>query len=408
LTLCHFLCHCYGMKARAIPSKRSSRKTARHEGPRYQKVFDGRKQPIRGLWIRGDRFYARLAVEDPNTGKKSMLRVGLDGVKTAAQAVDELRRLKTKREDRTLPALRQAPKLVDYVAGYFEYHRQVKDAKRPATIQKERGALALWVEHMGEIRLHHINRAKINAFIAKRQAKSISGRTVNLDVIALRNVLKRAIDDGWIKSLPTENLRPLKWTATKRELVSSADLEAFCAAALKASENGQELVDYIRLMAYSGARRNETLRLKWSDVDFDKGQLTIGSDGLTKNHEMRVVDFNASLETHLRSMHQRRAPDSSYLFPSPQRGDRDIPAKTLRDSLELARDASRIPLQFHDCRHHFISMAVMSGIDYMTIARWVGHKDGGVLIGKVYGHLSNEHAQRQAQKLVFTPILIAK
>lgn len=45
----------------------------------------------------------------------------------------------------------------------------------------------------------------------------------------------------------------------------------------------------------------------------------------------------------------------------------------------------------------------MSGIDYMTIAKWVGHKDGGVLIGKVYGHLSNEHAQRQAQRLVFAP-----
>lgn len=45
----------------------------------------------------------------------------------------------------------------------------------------------------------------------------------------------------------------------------------------------------------------------------------------------------------------------------------------------------------------------MSGINYMTIARWVGHKDGGVLIGKVYGHLSNEHAQAQAARLNFGP-----
>ena len=43
----------------------------------------------------------------------------------------------------------------------------------------------------------------------------------------------------------------------------------------------------------------------------------------------------------------------------------------------------------------------MSGIDFMTIARWVGHQDGGILIGKVYGHLSNEHARRQAQKVDF-------
>jgi len=44
----------------------------------------------------------------------------------------------------------------------------------------------------------------------------------------------------------------------------------------------------------------------------------------------------------------------------------------------------------------------MSGIDYMTIARWVGHKDGGVLIGKVYGHLNNEHTQAQAARLNFS------
>ena len=50
-------------------------------------------------------------------------------------------------------------------------------------------------------------------------------------------------------------------------------------------------------------------------------------------------------------------------------------------------------------------MAVMSGIDYMTIAAWVGHQDGGVLIGKVYGHLSNEHAQLQAARMNFGPTL---
>ena len=60
---------------------------------------------------------------------------------------------------------------------------------------------------------------------------------------------------------------------------------------------------------------------------------------------------------------------------------------------------------FHDCRHHFISYCVMSGIDYMTIGRWVAHKDGGILIGKTYGHLSNEHARTQAARLRFGPSL---
>jgi hypothetical protein len=50
----------------------------------------------------------------------------------------------------------------------------------------------------------------------------------------------------------------------------------------------------------------------------------------------------------------------------------------------------------------------MSGIDFMTIAQWVGHVDGGVLIGKVYGHLANEHRQRMAQLVQFNPQMITK
>jgi hypothetical protein len=51
-------------------------------------------------------------------------------------------------------------------------------------------------------------------------------------------------------------------------------------------------------------------------------------------------------------------------------------------------------------------MAVMSGIDFKTIAEWLGHQDGGMLVGKVYGHLLPEHRQRMAERLVFSPTII--
>lgn len=70
--------------------------------------------------------------------------------------------------------------------------------------------------------------------------------------------------------------------------------------------------------------------------------------------------------------------------------------------LRLLRKLAGLPrFGFHDCRHFFISYSVMAGIDYLTIAKWVGHKDGGVLIGKVYGHLADEHAKQQARRLSF-------
>ena len=37
----------------------------------------------------------------------------------------------------------------------------------------------------------------------------------------------------------------------------------------------------------------------------------------------------------------------------------------------------------------------------MTIAAWLGHKDGGILVGKVYGHLLDEHRQKAAKLVRF-------
>lgn len=385
-------------------------------------MLDGRKQPVRGLWRRNGQFVARLTVEDEH-GRKQIRWKLLEGIDTIPQAQKALAKLQDQRDSNRLPVLKRTPKLADYTKTYFDYYEQVKDAKRPATIAKEQVAMRMWNAHMGETRLDRITRAQINDFIAKRQGAGASGRTVNLDVIALRNVLNRALDDGWLKYLPTENLRPLKWTPKKRGLVTTADLAKLCAAAFqpvyfqsglakegeagRPLKNARQFADYVWLLAYTGARRNEALRLRWADVDFDRQQITIGADGLSKNRESRVVDFNPKLDAHLREMFARRAPDSQFLFPSPQRGDQDACAKTFVESLRLARKAAGMAnFGFHDCRHFFISYGVMSGIDYMTIARWVGHKDGGILIGKVYGHLSNDHTKRQAQRINFEPVLV--
>ena len=70
-----------------------------------------------------------------------------------------------------------------------------------------------------------------------------------------------------------------------------------------------------------------------------------------------------------------------------------------RKTLEWVRGKTGIYLTDHLLRHYFVSKCVMEGLDYMTIARWVGHTDGGILIGKVYGHLNNEHLVSQAAKL---------
>src|SRR3979490_2273897 len=59
----------------------------------------------------------------------------------------------------------------------------------------------------------------------------------------------------------------------------------------------------------------------------------------------------------------------------------------------------------HDLRHLFATRCIESGVHIPTVSRWLGHKDGGALAMKTYGHLRREHSIAQAQRVTFAPVL---
>jgi hypothetical protein len=86
------------MKRDATQSKQANDNRCQSHAPSIAKVVDGRKQPIRGLWVRNGRYYAQLQFEDGNTGQRKTHRVPLlnpetrQAVTTVAQALEEMGR----------------------------------------------------------------------------------------------------------------------------------------------------------------------------------------------------------------------------------------------------------------------------------------------------------------------------
>jgi len=96
-------------------------------------------------------------------------------------------------------------------------------------------------------------------------------------------------------------------------------------------------------------------------------------------------------------MYKRRDPESDWMFPSDRH---DGPVLSFRKQLERVKKETKIEdVTFQYFRHWFISHCVMACIDYKMIATWVSHRDGGVLIGRLYGHLDKEHPSKMAKKL---------
>ncbi len=401
----------------------------------YRKVFDSRKRRVRGIWIRGKQFYANLTVTDA-FGAKSSQWISLDG-SNLEQARSHYRELLVQRDKQTLRKKPKVPKLSTYI---IESHlpQLETSGKRPATISKEIRYLKRWEKLMGNVRLDRIQPGDITRGLASFSRSGLGPRTVNLLQIAIRSVLKSAVREGLIT--PPGPHVGLEWRRVdqkERQLFTPEEIDLFCSVALKATKQGSQFVDYCRFLQYSGCRYNEAMRIPWRDIDFGLKILTVGSQGESKNRKPRKVRINPSLEAHLKNMLARRAPDSQWLFPSPMHIDEDIPRKSfqtvLRDTRHIAgcacldceqleagqhkscpscgstRLESRDPvlpekfhsLGFHDFRHHFCSICVMSGIPLPTVAHWMGHSDGGVLVGKVYGHLADSHEDDMAQKVDF-------
>lgn len=369
---------------------------------RFSAARDVRKRKVRGLWKRGDRFYAQVRVP----GEKSARKIPLSA-KNLTDAKVEMAKKRTEAREGALPKGGVKPKLADYVRDYLAFHSNHHNGRKASTVTRERTSLKQWVKTLGHVRVDKLTKPMIFTFVNDRIVDGVTPRTANLDVIVLRNVLKSALDEGLIATLPTAGIRPRKTTPKTRPTLTQTAFDTLVSAARTCGKNGAQLADYLLFLAFCGARCNEALHIKWEDVDFPGRLLCIGADGSSKNSKARYVDFNSDLERHLQDMHSRRAPDTEWLFPSPQRGAKDIPAKTLRESFKSARKEAQLEwMGFHDLRHYFASCAVMAGIDFKTIAEWLGHQDGGVLLCKVYSHLLDGHKRDMAARLVFTPTIV--
>lgn len=393
--MCYGVCYCYGMKRHATQSNGQSGSNHRAS---FQAVFDSRKRKVPGLWQRGARYYAQLRI-DLGNGSTAPRRIALEAA-TLDAAKAELEKTRTKNRDGKLPLPGFRPKFEDFAGEYLAGPMLAQ--KKLGTQQNERQAIARWVGHLGGVRIDKITAPIVHSYREKRLALERAARTVNLDVVALRNVLKLAVERGLLERLP--EVRQLKQKPPERRaLLTKEQFNALLAAATDENTKNSALFRYyLRFLALTGAREQEALAVRWEDVDEKRETVTIGSGGASKNHRARSVDFSPELSGLLAEMKAAKPPESTWLFPSPQRGPKDIHAKSLRESLRIVRAKAGLPsIGFHDLRHAFASQCVMAGIDFMTIASWLGHSDGGILVGKVYGHLADTHKKAAAQKLTF-------
>jgi integrase len=156
----------------------------------------------------------------------------------------------------------------------------------------------------------------------------------------------------------------------------------------------QRCADLIKFLAFSGFRISEAKQVTWADVDQDRNELVINSAKhrqTSSGARIRRVPIIPQMKELLEKL---RSESNGATKPN-HTICRVHECQKALDTDGIAR------ITHHDLRHLFATRCIESGVDIPTVARWLGHKDGGALAMKVYGHLRNEHSQAMAQKVKF-------
>jgi len=151
-------------------------------------------------------------------------------------------------------------------------------------------------------------------------------------------------------------------------------------------EPDKQVANLMKMALFTGMRRGELFRLKWDDIDFERGFITIREP---KGGVNQKIPLNQSAREILVS-HERT--NSPFVFPG-RGGNQRV---DIKKQVNRLKKKAGIPADFralHGLRHVYASILASSGeVDMYTIQKLMTHKSPQMT--QRYAHLRDETLQR--------------
>jgi len=255
---------------------------------------------------------------------------------------------------------------------------------------------------------------------AKRPARATtSGSAVNRSVTALQQLLDLAVESGAVHANVARTRPPAGYGTLRKKadpkpvhLPPHEVMQAFMDE-IEKPEGGADprvieaqrahrlaAAELCRFMAYSGARIAEASRACMGD---DRGSYLIVHGTKSAKSRERVIPVNPSLRILLDQIRERRTASAAERgLAAVDPGSPLLKVHEAQKTIDRVCRSMKLPrMTHHDFRHLFATRCLEVGVDPKTIAEWLGHADGGVLVLRTYGHVRPNHAASMASKVVF-------
>ncbi|MDQ5977449.1 MAG: hypothetical protein QG602_421 [Verrucomicrobiota bacterium] len=236
----------------------------------------------------------------------------------------------------------------------------------------------------------------------KTKSNGSSPGTINRLIDTIRAMLSIAVENGQLVGNPLAGAKlKLKLTPRKPELPEAAVLNSVYQRI--EDNSAHDSADFCRLLNYSGMRVGEAGRLTWARVDWDRGIIKVaGTKTDSAERDVPMTNALRGLLQKLRARAEKRATmqvdGKPYVNPA-------APVCAVREATVSLSNACAalgvVRLTHHDLRDAFATQCIEAGVDIPTVAAWLGHKDGGALLMKVYAHHRRAHSAAQAARVSF-------
>jgi len=151
----------------------------------------------------------------------------------------------------------------------------------------------------------------------------------------------------------------------------------------------KHVIAAFRLLLFTGCRLREILRLRWSEVDLERGLLLL-PDSKTGR---KTVVLNAPARQVLADMREISAGEYVILGDDPKK-----PRADLQKPWDLVKHHAKLEgVRLHDLRHTHASVGAGAGLGLQIIGKLLGHKHADTTAR--YAHLADDPLRRASDRI---------
>lgn len=369
------------------------------------------KTRYRGVYRRGRSIYYATYTVDPETGERRQKQrtshpvtgKPFDTPREAheAKVEEELARSQGTFVEPSTMTVRE------WVVDHWLPAQEAKGLKETTTRQYRINSKAYVVPQIGGVKLRDVDSGTLSRLYGallsegRRDGKGgLAAKSVRNVATMLHTVFRDAARQGLMARNPCADVEPPRVDDDEMRYWTPEQLRAFLDHVA-----GDRLEALWFVFATTGMRRGEVLGLRWSDVDLDRGVLSVRQSITTyagstltsspKNRKGRRLALDAATVEKLGEHAARQteeleawgdASEDSGLVFTKENGEGLRPAQVSRLFRRLSEEAELPRIRLHDLRHSYAVAALESGEHPKVVSERLGHANVQITLD-TYSHV---------------------